>query len=151
MDLADEAAWACTDRADPSGHSVPATAIADLARTDAEVVFVMCHEPTIGGSGASGNRENAIGAEWRRNTCASEGAAISRSVPVATDGARTVDNKEGLIRGAATALHGGKADPSKTMCRQSLRWQSDTYDQAPFVAPIVFSIPREFRFEAYAK
>jgi hypothetical protein len=60
MDLADEAGRPSTDRADPSGHSLPAAAIADLAGTDEEVVFVMCHEATIEGSSAAGNRENAI-------------------------------------------------------------------------------------------
>jgi hypothetical protein len=37
--------------------------IADLTGAHAEVVFVVHHETTIGGSGASGNKENTIDVE----------------------------------------------------------------------------------------
>jgi hypothetical protein len=53
--LADEAGRALPHCADPAGATV-----ADLARTDAEVVFVVRHEATIGGRNASGKRGNAV-------------------------------------------------------------------------------------------
>jgi hypothetical protein len=47
MDLTDEAGRASPRRADPAHGFLPATAIADLAGTDAKVVFVARHETTI--------------------------------------------------------------------------------------------------------
>jgi hypothetical protein len=57
MDLTDEAGRASTRRADPTRGHLPATMIADLARTDAKLVFVVRHETTIGSQNASGKRE----------------------------------------------------------------------------------------------
>ncbi len=57
MDLTDEAGRASTRRADPARGGLPTTTIADLAKTDAEVVFVTRHETTIGSRSASGKRE----------------------------------------------------------------------------------------------
>jgi hypothetical protein len=55
MHLADEAGRACAH-----ADAARAATIADLAGTDAEVVFVVRHETTIGSRNASGKRENAI-------------------------------------------------------------------------------------------
>jgi hypothetical protein len=57
MDLTDEAGRAATRRADPARDCPPATTIADLARTDAKLVFVVRHKTTIGSQNASGKRE----------------------------------------------------------------------------------------------
>ena len=48
MDLAEEAGRASAHPADPARTRPRTTTIADLAGTDAEVVFVACHETTIG-------------------------------------------------------------------------------------------------------
>jgi hypothetical protein len=47
MDLAEEAGRLTAYPADPA-IMCPSATIADLARTDAEVVLVACHETTIG-------------------------------------------------------------------------------------------------------
>jgi len=52
MDFTDEAGRASTRAADPARRCAPATTIADLAGTDAKVVFVACHETTIGSRNA---------------------------------------------------------------------------------------------------
>jgi hypothetical protein len=57
MDLTDEAGLASARRADPARGCPPATTIADLARTDAKIIFVARHETTIGSRKASGKRE----------------------------------------------------------------------------------------------
>ena len=45
----------------------------------------------------------------------------------------------------------GRHDDQVDSVSQFLRWlQNDAYNQIPFVAPIVFSRPREFPFEVYA-
>jgi hypothetical protein len=54
MDLADEAG-----RTGAYADAVSAATVPDLTRTDAEVVFVACHEATIGSRNASGKRESA--------------------------------------------------------------------------------------------
>jgi hypothetical protein len=53
MDLAEEAGGSSTYPADPAGARPRTTAIADLAGSDAEVVFVVRHETTIGSGKAS--------------------------------------------------------------------------------------------------
>ena len=55
MDLADEAG--------PTGayaDAVSAATVPDLTRADAETIFVVCHEMTIGSRNASGKRENVV-------------------------------------------------------------------------------------------
>jgi phage terminase large subunit-like protein len=45
----------------------------------------------------------------------------------------------------------GRHDDQVDSVSQFLRWlQNDAYNQISFVAPIVFSRPREFPFEVYA-
>jgi len=57
VDLTDEASRASTGRADPARGFLPAAAVADLAGTDTEVVFVARHETTIGSWDAFGKRK----------------------------------------------------------------------------------------------
>jgi hypothetical protein len=52
MDLTDEAGRAATCRTDRARGCPPATTIANLAGTDAKVVFIACHETTIGSRNA---------------------------------------------------------------------------------------------------
>jgi hypothetical protein len=76
MDLTDEAGRASTRRPDPARNCLPAATIADLAGMDAKIVFVACHETTVGSRKAPHKGRNAIRVIKRRNPCASEGAAI---------------------------------------------------------------------------
>ena len=101
MDLADEARRASAHPADPARAGPCATTIADLAGTDAKVVFVACHETTIGSRNAAGKREMQPVVEERRNTCIGVGSAVSPSPHIAGDGAQTVENKDDRIRSAA--------------------------------------------------
>ncbi len=55
MHLADEAG-----RTGAHADAARTATVADLAGTDAEVVFVVCHETTIGSRNAAGKRENAV-------------------------------------------------------------------------------------------
>jgi hypothetical protein len=57
MDLTDEAGRAATCRTDRARGCPPATTIANLAGTDAKVVFIACHETTIGSRNVVGKRE----------------------------------------------------------------------------------------------
>jgi hypothetical protein len=60
MHLADEAGRTSAHRPNPARVSKLTATVADLPGTDAEVVFVVCHETTIGSRNASGKRENAV-------------------------------------------------------------------------------------------
>jgi hypothetical protein len=55
MHLADETGRSCAH-----ADAARSATVADLARADAEVIFVACHETTIGSRSASGKRENAV-------------------------------------------------------------------------------------------
>jgi hypothetical protein len=91
MDLTDEAGRTSTRRADPARGYPPATTIADLAGADAKVVFVACHETTIGSRKADRKSRNAVCVMQRRNNCASEETAISEFQHVAGDGFRSIE------------------------------------------------------------
>ena len=93
LDLTDEAGRASTRRADPSPGFLPAAAIADLAGTDAKVVFVARHETTIGSRTLSRNTRNAVRVMQRGNTCAGEDTAISDLQHVAGDGSRSIEKE----------------------------------------------------------
>ena len=93
MDLTDEAGRASTRRADPAHGFLPATTIADLAGTDAKVVFVARHETTIGSRMSSRKTRNAVRVMQRGNTCASEDTAISDLRPIAGDGSRSIETE----------------------------------------------------------
>ena len=47
-------------QANAARGSKPAATVADLAGTDAEIVFVVCHETTIGSRDTAGKREKAV-------------------------------------------------------------------------------------------
>ncbi|WP_245322199.1 hypothetical protein [Bradyrhizobium sp. LTSPM299] len=113
MDLTDEAGRASTRCADPA-RSCPPTAITDLAVTDAKVVFVMCHETTIGGRKAQHKGRDSIRVLQRRDFCASEGAAISHSSRIAGDGSRSIERKRQLEKAPLACLDGA----SKTNLKQ---------------------------------
>jgi hypothetical protein len=100
MDLTEEAGPSSAHPADPASTPPRTIAITDLAGTDADVVFVMCHETTIGSRNTSRKNRNAPIAEERRNTCASVSASVSRIPHIASDVAETVGNKEESIRSA---------------------------------------------------
>jgi len=93
MDLTDEASRASTRRAEPARGYLPAAAIVDLARTDAKVVFVACHQTTIGSRTLSRKTRNAVRVMQRGNTCAGEDAAISDLQHVAGDGSRSTEKE----------------------------------------------------------
>ena len=82
-----------TRRADPALGYLPATTIADLARTDTKVVFVARHQTTIGSPTLSRKTRNAVRVMQRRNTCASEDTAISDSRHIAADGSRSIEKE----------------------------------------------------------
>jgi hypothetical protein len=93
MDLTDEAGWASTRRADSALGYLPATTIADLAGTDAKVVFVARHQTRIGSRTLSRKTRNAVRVMQRGNTCASEDTAISDLQHVAGDGSRSIERE----------------------------------------------------------
>jgi hypothetical protein len=57
LDLAEEAGRASAHPADPACTCPCTTTIPDLAGTDAEVVFIACHETTIGSRVVFGKRK----------------------------------------------------------------------------------------------
>jgi hypothetical protein len=93
MDLTDEAGRASTRRADSAIGYLPATTIADLAGTDAKIVFVARHRTTIGSRTLSGKTRNAVRVMQRGNTCAGEDTAISDLQHVAGDGSRSMEKE----------------------------------------------------------
>jgi hypothetical protein len=93
MDLTDEAGRASTRRADSALGYLPATTIADLAGTDAKVVFVARHQPMIGSRTLSRKTRNAVRVMPRGKTCAGEDAAISDLRHVTGDGSRSVERE----------------------------------------------------------
>ena len=93
MDLTDEAGRASTRRADSALGYLPATTIADLAGTDAKVVFVARHQTTIGSRTLSRKTRNAVRVMQRGNTGASEDTAISDLQHVAGDGSRSTEKE----------------------------------------------------------
>jgi hypothetical protein len=93
MDLTDEADRAFTRRADPAGGFLPATAIADLARTDTKVVFVARHQTTIGSRTLSRKTRNSVRVMQRGNTNTGEDTAISDLQPIAGDGSRSIERE----------------------------------------------------------
>ena len=71
-------------RARPDGaRGTPASTAADPAGTDTEMVFVVCHDGTIGRSNDRHKVENYGVVLWRRNTCASVETAESRAPQIA--------------------------------------------------------------------
>ena len=60
MDLADKTGRASAHPTDPARGSKPAATVADLAGTDAEVVFVASHEATIGSRSTARKSKNAV-------------------------------------------------------------------------------------------
>jgi hypothetical protein len=60
MNLAKEARRASAHSADPASACACIITIADLAGADAEVVFIACHETTIGSRNTSGKREMSL-------------------------------------------------------------------------------------------
>jgi hypothetical protein len=60
MHFADEAGRAAACRADPACGLGSAGTVADLAGTDAEVVFIVRHETTIGSRNAPGKGEYTV-------------------------------------------------------------------------------------------
>jgi hypothetical protein len=93
MDLTDEAGRASARRAVPAPGYLPATTIADLAGTDTKVVFVAGHDTTIGSRTLSRKTRIAVRMIQRRNTCASEDAAISDLRPIAGDGSPGIERE----------------------------------------------------------
>jgi hypothetical protein len=93
MDLTDEASRASTRRAEPARGYLPAAAIVDLARTDAKVVFVACHQTTIGSRTLSRKTRNAVRVMPHGNTCAGEDTVISDFRHVTSDGSRSIEKE----------------------------------------------------------
>jgi hypothetical protein len=93
MDLTDEAGRASPRRPDSALGYLPATTIADLAGTDAKVVFVARHQTTIGSRTLSRKTRNAVRVMQRGNTCAGEDTAISDLQHVAGDGSRSIETE----------------------------------------------------------
>ena len=93
MDLTDEAGRASTRRANSARGFLPAAAIADLAGTDTNVVFVARHQTTIGSRRLSRKTRNAVCVMQRGNTCAGEDMAISDLQRVAGDGSRSIEKE----------------------------------------------------------
>jgi hypothetical protein len=120
LDLAEEAGRASAQPAGPARTRPSITAITDLAGTDAEIVFVTCHEMTIGSRNTSRKSRNATIAEERRNTYASVSASASRISHIASDVAETAGNKEESIGSAPASPHWLKLGRVKAMCRQKL-------------------------------
>ena len=80
-------------RARPNGASgAPASPVADPAGTDAEMVFVVPHEETIGRSNSRHKVENDGVGPWRRNTCCRVKAAERRKTHVAGATHNTIEN-----------------------------------------------------------
>jgi hypothetical protein len=93
VDFTDEAGRASTRRADSAIGYLPSTTIADLAGTDAKVIFVARHQTTIGSRTLSRKIRNAVRVMQRGNTCAGEDTAISDLQYVPSDGSRSIDNE----------------------------------------------------------
>jgi hypothetical protein len=93
MDLTDKAGRASTRRANPARGFSPATTIADLARTDAKIVFVARHHTTIERRTLSRKTRTAVRVMQRTNTCAGEDTAISDLRHLAGDGSRSVESE----------------------------------------------------------
>jgi hypothetical protein len=93
MDLTDETGRASTRLANSAPGYLPATTIADLAGTDAKIVFVARHQTTIGSRTSSRKTRNAVRVMQRGNTCAGEDTAISDLQPIAGDGSWSVERE----------------------------------------------------------
>jgi hypothetical protein len=83
-------------------HGPDAGAVADPAGTDAETVFVGCHDVTIGRSNRRYKVENEGVGLWRRNTCVSVETAGSPAAHIA-DAIQDSIEKAGEIRLCGTA------------------------------------------------
>jgi hypothetical protein len=71
-------------RARPDGaRDTPASTVADPAGTDTEMVFVVCHDATIGRSNRRRKVENDSIVLWRRNTFCRVETAELRTAHVA--------------------------------------------------------------------
>jgi hypothetical protein len=80
-------------RARPDGaRGSPASTVADPAGTDTEMVFVVCHDATIGGSNSRHKVENDGVGLWRINTCHGVGAAGPRTPHIAGATQNTIEN-----------------------------------------------------------
>jgi hypothetical protein len=75
-----------------SARGAPAGPIADPAGTDAETVFVVCHDATIERSNRRHKVENDGVGLWRRNTCYSVETAELRTTHVAGATQNTIEN-----------------------------------------------------------
>ena len=80
-------------RARPDGaRDTPASTVADPAGTDAEMVFVVRHDATIGRSNRRHKVENDSIVLWRRNTCCRVETAEPRTMHVAGATHNTIEN-----------------------------------------------------------
>ena len=80
-------------RARPDGaRGAPASTVADPAGTDAEMVFVVRHDATIGRSNGRHKVENDGVGLWRRNTCCRVEAAELRTTHVAGATQNAIEN-----------------------------------------------------------
>jgi hypothetical protein len=93
MNLTDEVGRASAHRAYSARSNLLAATIADLAGTNTKIVFVACHETTIGRQTLSRKTRNAVRVMRRRNSCASEDTAVSDLQHVAGDGARSIEKE----------------------------------------------------------
>jgi hypothetical protein len=80
-------------RARPDGaRGAPASTVADPAGTDAEMVFVGRHDPTIGRSNGRHKVENEGVGPWRRNTCCRVKAAERRTTHIGSATQNAIEN-----------------------------------------------------------
>jgi hypothetical protein len=75
-----------------SARGAPASTVADPTGTDAEMVFVVRHDATIGRSNSRHKVENDGVGPWRRNTCHSVEAVEPRTTHVAGATHNTIEN-----------------------------------------------------------
>jgi len=80
-------------RARPDGaRGSPASTVADPAGTDAETVFVVRHDVTIGRSNRRYKVKNGGVGPWRRNTCSSVETAGPPAAHLAGATQNTIEN-----------------------------------------------------------
>jgi hypothetical protein len=75
-----------------SARGAPASTVADPAGTDAEMVFVVRHDATIGRSNGRHKVENDGVGLWRRNTCHGVGAPEPRTPHIGGATQNTIEN-----------------------------------------------------------
>jgi hypothetical protein len=98
-------------RAWPDGaRGAPASTVADPAGTDAEMVFVVRHEATIGRSNGRHKVENDSIGLWRRNTCHGAEAAEGRTPHIAGATQNSIEN-------IAEIDFSGTAAPRASVCQ----------------------------------